>query len=125
VETPAGQAAQRDFLLAELKAKLPALENMSVEHDWWGWVCLTADFLPHVYHALHDASVHYAIGYQGSGVSYALYAGKLLSSRIANDARDEPTPVTATPLPRFPVAGLRRLGQRAMYQWYRYLDNRG
>ena len=124
-ETPAGQAAQRDFLLAELKAKLPALDKISVEYDWWGWVCLTADFSPHVYHAADDASVHYALGYQGSGVSYSLYAGKVLASRIANDAGEEPITATATPLPRFPLAGLRRLGQRAMYQWYRYQDNHG
>ncbi|MGZ5124309.1 MAG: FAD-dependent oxidoreductase, partial [Burkholderiales bacterium] len=119
------QVAHRDFLLAELKAKLPALGAMSVDYDWWGWVCLTADFLPHVYHAADDASVHYALGYQGSGVSYALFAGKILASRVANDASPDAIPATTTPLPRFPFAALRRVGQRAMYQWYRYSDNRG
>ena len=123
--TPPGEAAQREFLLSELKAKLPALREITVDYDWWGWVCLTADFLPHVYHAPDDASVHYAIGYQGSGVSYALYAGKLLASRVAGDSKDDPIPATATPLPRFPLAGLRRTGQRAAYVWYRFQDNRG
>jgi gamma-glutamylputrescine oxidase len=124
-ETSAGQTGQREFLLGELKAKLPALAGITVDYDWWGWVCLTADFLPHVYHASDDASTHYAIGYQGSGVSYALYAGKLLAARIAGEAMEEPIPPTDTPLPRFPLAALRRLGQHAMYQWYRYADNRG
>ncbi|MGZ5116926.1 MAG: NAD(P)/FAD-dependent oxidoreductase [Burkholderiales bacterium] len=124
-ESAAGQVAHRDFLLAELKAKLPALGAMSVDYDWWGWVCLTADFLPHVYHAADDASVHYALGYQGSGVSYALFAGKILASRVANDVSPDAIPATTTPLPRFPFAALRRVGQRAMYQWYRYSDNRG
>jgi taurine dehydrogenase large subunit len=123
VETPYGQAAQRDFLLAELKRKLPALERITVDYDWWGWVCLTADFLPHVHHAVEDPSVHYAIGYQGSGVSYSLYAGKLMAARIAGAAHEEPIPSTTTPLPRFPFAALRRVGQHAMYQYYRYRDN--
>jgi taurine dehydrogenase large subunit len=122
-ETPQGQLAQRDYLLAELKAKLPALESISVDYDWWGWVCLTADFLPHIHHAPDDNSVHYAIGYQGSGVSYALYAGKLLASKIA--AGVNAATMTATPLPRFALPRLRRVGQRAMYSWYRYCDARG
>jgi taurine dehydrogenase large subunit len=124
-ETPTGQAAQREFLLTELKSKLPALAEITVEYDWWGWVCLTADFLPHVHHAPNDPSLHYAIGYQGSGVSYALYAGKLLAARIAGASGDEPTIPTSTTLPRFPLPALRRVGQRAMYHWYRHLDNRG
>jgi gamma-glutamylputrescine oxidase len=124
VETSAGQIAQREFLLDELKAKLEGVEELTVDYDWWGWVCLTADFLPHVHQAPEDSSIHYAIGYQGSGVSYALYAGLLLASRIANDVQDEPIPSTSTPLPRFRLPALRRWGQRAAYQWYRYADNR-
>jgi taurine dehydrogenase large subunit len=124
VETSHGQAEQREFLLSELKAKLPALHAITVDYDWWGWVCLTADFLPHVYHDRDDATVHYALGYQGSGVSYALYAGKLLASRLAGDDSGVAIPPTASPLPRFPLAPLRRVGQRLMYRWYRYADAR-
>ncbi|MBY0269992.1 MAG: FAD-binding oxidoreductase [Burkholderiales bacterium] len=123
-DDPRGHARQRDFLLAELKAKLPALRDITVEHDWWGWVCLTADFLPHIHHAADDPSVHYALGYQGSGVAYGLYAGKLLAGVIAGDPGANPAPPVATPLPRFPLAAFRRVGQRAMYQWYRWRDNR-
>jgi len=122
VETSEGQTEQRDLLLAALKRKLPALENITADYDWWGWVCLTPDFLPHVARAEDDASVHYAIGYQGSGVSYALFAGKRLAAALGGDAM-RPLPVT-TPLPRFPMASLRRIGQRVAYQWYRYADNR-
>jgi gamma-glutamylputrescine oxidase len=122
-ESPAHHARQRDFLLAELKRKLPGLADIEVEHDWWGWVCLTADFLPHVHHADDDATVHYAIGYQGSGVAYGLHAGRLLARRIAGEDAGPGIPSTSTPLPRFPVPALRRIGQRAMYLWYRRLDN--
>jgi glycine/D-amino acid oxidase-like deaminating enzyme len=123
-ESTGSHARQRDFLLAELKRKLPALGNIGVEYDWWGWVCLTADFLPHVYHADDDVSVHYAIGYQGSGVAYGLHAGRLLARRVAGADTQATIPSTSTPLPRFPLAALRRAGQRATYLWYRYLDNR-
>lgn len=124
MESPAGRARQREFLLGALKRKLPALGEIGVDYDWWGWVCLTADFLPHVYHAKDDPTVHYAIGYQGSGVAYGLHAGRLLARRIAGDDIETPIPSTSTPLPRFPLAALRRTGQRGMYLWYRYLDTR-
>jgi taurine dehydrogenase large subunit len=123
-ESQGSHARQREFLLAELKRKLPALAAIEVEYDWWGWVCLTADFLPHIYHADDDTTVHYAIGYQGSGVAYGLHAGRLLASRVAGEDTQATIPSTSTPLPRFPLAALRRAGQRAAYLWYRYADNR-
>lgn len=121
---PAQFASQREFLLAELKAKLPALRDITVDYDWWGWVCLTRDLMPHVHHARDDATVHYAIGYQGSGVAYGLHAGRMLARRLANDDDSAPIPATSTPLPRIPFAVMRRTVQRAAYVWYRYLDNR-
>lgn len=121
-EAPEAHEHQREFLLTELKRKLPALADIEVEHDWWGWVCLTADFLPHVYHADDDPSVHYALGYQGSGVAYALHSGRLLAARVAGRDTGVEIPSTSTPLPRFRFAALRRIGQRAMYLWYRYRD---
>lgn len=124
-ETADGHGRQRAFLLSELKRKLPELADIEVDYDWWGWVCLTADFLPHVYYAEDDASVQYAIGYQGSGVAYSLYAGRLLANRVAGRADCRAAiPSTSTPLPRFPLAALRRAGQHAAYLWYRYLDSR-
>lgn len=121
-ESRLGHARQRDFLLAELQAKLPALRDITVDYDWWGWVCLTADFLPHIHTAADDSSVHYAMGYQGSGVAYGLYAGKLLAQRVAGGTDAVPPTPVMTPLPRFPLAALRRIGQRGMYYWYRWRD---
>ncbi|MGE5525728.1 MAG: NAD(P)/FAD-dependent oxidoreductase [Rhodospirillaceae bacterium] len=122
--SPAQYAAQREFLLSELKAKLPALRNITVDYDWWGWVCLTRDLLPHVYHARSDASVHYAVGYQGSGVAYGLHAGRMLARRLAGDDVGPLIPSTSTPLPKFPLPALRRTMQKAAYLWYRYLDDK-
>jgi taurine dehydrogenase large subunit len=123
-DTPQGRVQQRDFLLSELKAKLPALREMTVEYDWWGWVCLTADLMPHVSRAQDDDTVHYALGYQGSGVAYGLHAGRLLARRLGGGPTDQPLAPTDVPLPRFPFAALRRTAQRAIYVLYRYLDAR-
>lgn len=122
-DAPGMNVRQRDYLLSELKAKLPGLENVTVDYDWHGWVCLTRDFLPHIYHAQDDRSVHYALGYQGSGVSLSLYAGKLLARRVAGDRIENPIPPLATPLARFPLHRLLRVAQRTMYHWYKFRDN--
>ncbi len=122
-DAPGMNARQRDYLLSELKAKLPGLENVTVDYDWHGWGCLTRDFLPHVYHTQDDASVHYALGYQGSGVSLSLYAGKLLAMRVAREEIENPIPPLATPLARFPLQQPLRVAQKAVYRWYKFRDN--
>ncbi|MEO8441302.1 MAG: FAD-binding oxidoreductase [Betaproteobacteria bacterium] len=122
-DTPGRNAQQREFLLAELTAKYPGLARVAVDYDWHGWVCLTRDFLPHVHHAQDDPSVHYALGYQGSGVSLSLYAGNLLAQRIAGHSVDNAVPAMNSPLARYPLHNLLRLPQRVMYLWYKFLDN--
>jgi glycine/D-amino acid oxidase-like deaminating enzyme len=122
-DSPGSRAAQREFLLAELKRKCPALSSITVEYDWCGWVCITRDQMPHVHHAGDDATVSYALGYQGSGVAAGLHAGRLAADRLAG----KPLPPLApafSPLPRFPFAALRRVGQRAAFAWYRVKDER-
>lgn len=124
-ESTGSDRGQKAFLLSALKAKLPALRDITVDYDWSGWVCLTADLMPHVHHATDDASVHYAIGYQGSGVAYGLFAGKMLAQRIGEGASAEESLLPmSTPLPRFALPSLRRIAQRGVYAWYRYRDKR-
>ncbi|HYC47221.1 MAG TPA: FAD-binding oxidoreductase [Burkholderiales bacterium] len=123
-DDPAGSTRMRDYLLSELKKKLPGLANVTVDYDWYGWVCLTRDWMPHVHHAEDDPSVHYAVGYQGSGVSMSNYAGKLLARRVAGDGADAAIPPFATPLPRFPLHSLLRVVQPVMYRYYKWLDER-
>ena len=119
---PGANERQRDFLLAELKAKLPALERVTVDYDWHGWICLTRDFLPHVSGAEDDDSVHYALGYQGSGVSFSLYAGKLLAWRAAGRKTEDAIPPVAAPLRRFPLHRFLRLAQVPVYGYFRMHD---
>lgn len=121
-ESPRALAAHREQLLAALKRKFPSLSRITVDYFWGGWVCLTWDFIPHVHCAEDDPSVLYSLGYMGSGVSFSLHGGRKLAARAAGARGGElPTPL-ATPPPRFPLAALRRVGQRLMFQWYRYKD---
>ena len=99
--------------------------KVTVDYDWHGWVCLTRDFLPHIHHAVDDATVHYAMGYQGSGVAMSLHAGKLLARRIAGAMEDSPIPPFASPLTRFPLHGLIRWMQAGAYRWYQWKDRTG
>ncbi|HWP89052.1 MAG TPA: FAD-binding oxidoreductase, partial [Burkholderiales bacterium] len=122
-DNPQRNVQQREFLLSELKNKYPGLARVTVDYDWHGWVCLTRDFLPHIHHAEDDTSVHYALGYQGSGVSLSLYAGKLLAQSIAGHPVEQALPALHSPLARYPLHRFIRMPQRLMYLWYRHLDN--
>lgn len=124
VDSPESRIAQRAFLLAELKRKCPALDAITVDYDWAGWVCVTWDQMPHVHHAADDPNILYALGYQGSGVAFSLHAGRLLADRAAGKPLPEIPPAFSA-LPRFPFAAFRRLGQRGMFLWYRFKDERG
>ena len=123
-DSPTARASQREFLLDRLRAKFPPLSAVNADFDWNGWVCLTLDWIPHIHHAEDDASVHYALGYGGGGVAFSLQAGQHLAARLVNQAADEPLiPTTTSPLPRFPLAAFRRLGQRAAIAWLQMKDN--
>ncbi len=117
------RASQREFLLDRLRAKFPTLSAVTADYDWNGWVCLTFDWIPHISRAEDDASVHYALGYGGSGVAFALHAGRRLAARLACETGDEPAiPTMTAPLRRFPLAAFRRLAQRAAIIWLQMKD---
>ncbi|HSQ04834.1 MAG TPA: FAD-dependent oxidoreductase [Burkholderiales bacterium] len=122
-DDPALTARQRDYLLSELRAKHPGLDDITVDYSWTGWVCFTRDFLPHIYHAVDDPSVHYALGYQGSGVSMSLYAGLLLAKRVGGEPIENPIPPMTTPLVRFFGHRFLRIPQRVLYHWYKFRDD--
>ncbi len=70
-----------------------------------------------------DSEVDIAI-IGGGGLAFSLQAGQRLAARLVGQATDEPAiPTTTSPLPRFPLAALRRLGQRAAIAWLQMKDN--
>jgi hypothetical protein len=120
-DTPASCASHRDWLERRLSDMFPILKGIETTHFWNGWVCVPFDKSPHV-NSIEDGTVHYALGYVGTGVALATYCGLLLAHRLAGDDSLRPSTLLARPLPRFPFPALRRTYQRAMYAYFELQD---
>ena len=118
--TQAAMDGHRAELLGTIRRKFPALHAITGDYFWGGWVAITMDSMPHIASAADDAKLHYAMGYNGSGVSAASHAGRRLAERLTGE--DRVHPAVSTPLPRIPFAAFRRLGQAAMFRWYNWRD---
>lgn len=110
----------KDRLLQALRTKFPALSALTIDYYWAGWVCLPFDAMPHVHHLKGEPNVLFSLGYCGNGVAPALHFGTLLADRVGG-VSSVPSAL-ARPLPKYPFAAFRRLGQRAMYSWYQLRD---
>ena len=120
-EDPQTLQASRDHLLAVVERKFPALKGIEAEFFWWGWVNLTQDYLPHLWHVQEDPGVFYAMGYCGTGVAAGLHCGRRLAEHLGGGA-ELPSWLNA-PMPPYRLPTLRRLGQRFMFRWYRFQDS--
>ncbi len=110
-----------DRLLAVLKTSFPALASIHYQYAWAGWICMSLDDIPHVYHDYNE-DIFYAMGYCGSGVSFSCQAGKRLADKVAE--QNVPNlPIYQTPLPKFPLVPLRRLGQWGYFHYGKIKDN--
>lgn len=121
-ESPAEDEKSKQILLATIRQKFPALRNITADYYWGGWVALTLDSMPRIHSPSSDPSVSYAMGYNGSGTSAAVYAGRTLAEHLGEGKSI--LPVLDSPLPKVPFAPFRRLGQRAAFALYRYKDSR-
>jgi taurine dehydrogenase large subunit len=119
--SPEAMARHRKQLLEVIKRKFPFMQGPRAEYFWGGWVALTRDSVPHVGRCADDPSIHYALGYIGSGVSFSVQAGCRMAEAIATGSLDQPPPVCA-PLGRFPFAVFRRVGQWAMMRYHAARD---
>jgi glycine/D-amino acid oxidase-like deaminating enzyme len=118
LDTPASLRRRRAQLEADLGAMFPALAGVGSEYFWWGNVCLPYDRHPHVHTAEDDPTVGYAMGYTGTGVAMATWAGALAGDLAAGKPIARDTPITAAGLPRFPLPFLRRVYLASAYLYY-------
>ncbi len=111
-----GDAASQARLRKAMLESFPALASASVDYFWNGWVSVALDSLPRV---VTDSSnsLGYAMGYCGSGVSFAALAGTRLAQKMLGESLDTRLPVYASALPRYPFAGLRRVALHTLYAW--------
>ncbi|MGH8819826.1 MAG: NAD(P)/FAD-dependent oxidoreductase [Rhodoferax sp.] len=116
--------------------KFPPLAGIQIDYSWWGWVDVAHDMMPRITQPDPAQNVWYAVGYGGNGVSFSTWAGKRLAERVAGqDAGREvfKLPIYDSPLEYPNAFGLvrsqafapfRRLGQRFLYKWYWYQDEK-
>lgn len=125
LNSAAALARRRRWLEAQLAAKFPHLHGVGSEYFWHGNVCLAYDLTPHVGTAEGDATTIYALAYMGSGVAMATYSGGLAADLAAGKEVPPDTPLTAAPLPRFPLPWLRQAYLAGAYVVYGITDRRG
>lgn len=113
---PAKSAISLRRLLVDL---FPDLKDMRVSHSWLGTLGFSKDHLPHI--GTTPGSVHYALGYSGSGVAMAPYLGW----RVANKVLGTEEGATGFDSIRHPDVLLRDfvpLGLPMVNVWYRIKD---
>ncbi|MFO1270008.1 MAG: FAD-dependent oxidoreductase [Rubrivivax sp.] len=119
-------------LVGGLHRKFPALKDIAIDYSWWGWVDVSHDMMPRITQPDAKASVFYALGYGGNGVSFSAHAGRRLAQRIAgraDNAFELPIYDSALQYPNVldtvrsrAFAPFRRFGQRFLYRWYYLRD---
>ncbi|MFT4994976.1 MAG: glycine/D-amino acid oxidase-like deaminating enzyme [Paraglaciecola sp.] len=112
----ADRQAYSNALLGALIATFPQLHNISVAYFWSGWVSVSYDDYPRIWGS-EDNNVLYAMGYCGSGLSFAAQAGKRLAQKLASDTPLPAIPFMQSPLAKFPMASMRRIGLSLYYKW--------
>lgn len=103
-------------LVQGLIGTFPSLKRISVAYFWSGWVSVSYDDYPRIWQS-EDESVHYAMGYCGSGLAFATQAGKRLAQKVVGQSNLPNLPFWQSELRKFPLAPMRRLGLRAFYKW--------
>lgn len=116
--------------------KFPPLAGIQIDYSWWGWVDVAHDMMPRITQPDPKQSVWYAVGYGGNGVSFSTWAGKRLAERVAGQDTGREVfklPIYDSPLEYPNMFGLvrsqafapfRRLGQRFLYKWYWFQDEK-
>ena len=123
-----GADASNDVHLEVLRrgiaAKFPALAGIQIDYSWWGWVDVSHDMMPRIVQPDPSQKIFYAMGYGGNGVMYSAQAGRRMAGLVAGKPAPR-LPIFEGALPgRGPLTPFRRIGQRAMYAWYHYKDER-
>ncbi|QSX41762.1 NAD(P)/FAD-dependent oxidoreductase [Shewanella cyperi] len=101
-----------------LNSAFPALTSKQVDYRWSGWIAASMDDMPHVY---SQDGCGYTMGYCGAGVSFSAQAAWRLAGMLSGVAAPA-LPLYQSPLPTFPFAAARRLGQWGYYHYGRLRD---
>jgi len=123
----ADNATEKKRLYDAMVKSFPALKGIVMDYFWCGWVSVSLDSMPRIFvnseassnNAKRSAySIGYAMGYCGSGVSFAAFAGQRLAQRMMGTSDvDLSLPIYQSPLKTYPFPKARRLALHGLYQW--------
>ena len=109
------------LLRNDLVEIFPDLRDRRIIHAWWGNTGFTFDFLPKL---VVNEGIHYAAGYNGSGVVWGYWLG----TKVAYRRLGRPEAKTVFDEARFPTRPLysgRPWFMPAVFAWYGFMDRLG
>lgn len=112
----AGDQKYLNALKKGLVDTFPTLADIAISHFWSGWVSVSIDDYPRIFHDKSDNTL-YSAGYCGAGLAFSIQAGKRLAQLLIEPNCLPDLPYWKTPLSRFPLAALRRPALGAFYHW--------
>ncbi len=108
----------KDRLLDGLYHTFPMLSDIQSDYFWSGWISASYDNYPRLWHS-DDKSIHYSMGYCGSGIAFSTQMGKRLAQSVMEPDALPDLPYWQSPLRKFPFARFRRLGLQLFYLFAR------
>lgn len=112
----ADSVKSKQNLLNGLKMTFPDLGDINIGNFWSGWVNISMDDYPRIYHDKATAT-SYSAGYCGAGLAFSIQAGKRLAQQLYEPNTLPQLPYYQTPLVKYPLAPMRRLALRSLYWW--------
>ena len=123
----ANRASEKQRLYRAMLNSFPSLSGITMDYFWSGWVSVSLDSMPRIFvddqpsgnnASRSRGNIGYAMGYCGSGVSFAAFAGQRLAQRMMGTGDiDLSLPLYRSPLKTYPFAKARRLALHSLYQW--------
>jgi len=109
-DDPAWPTQQLKRALADI---FPVLDAVEITHSWWGHVAMHRDMIPRIF---SRAGMRYAVGYCGSGVVWARWAGQKAAWQILGDARGQ-SALHFRPPPPIPLYNGKAWFLPAVFAW--------
>ena len=106
----------RFALQSGLQQTFPNLSEVAIDTFWSGWVSVSLDDYPRVYHDKPN-NILYSGGYCGAGLAFSIQAGKRLAQMLVKPESLPDLPYWQSPLKHFPMASLRRPALQGFYAW--------
>jgi glycine/D-amino acid oxidase-like deaminating enzyme len=110
-----------DSLRRALADIFPVLGGVDITHSWYGHVAMNRDMIPRIF---SRAGMRYAVGYCGSGVVWARWAGQKAAWQILDDERAR-SALDFRPPPAIPLYNGTAWFLPAVFAWLTLQDRIG